>query len=102
VRDRRGRSAPPKPVADALAELRREIAPQTPLAAAQTAWVVAVGEQVAAVTRVTEEHDGTLVVECESAVWTQELTLMEPRLRSALDEAMHGEGPRELRFRTVS
>lgn len=102
MRDRRGRSPAPKPVSEALAGLRREIAPQTPLAAAQTAWPSAVGEQVAAVTRVVEERNGTLVVECQSAVWSQELTLLEPRLRTALDESMGGEGPRTLRFQTVS
>ena len=102
MRDRRGRSPAPKPVSEALAGLRREIAPQTPLAAAQSAWPGAVGEQVAAVTRVVEERDGTLTVECRSAVWSQELALLEPRLRSALDKAMDGAGPAELRFRTVS
>ena len=80
----------------------REIAPESPLAAAQAAWPQAVGEQVAAVTRVVEEHGGTLTVECRGAVWSQELALLEPRLRAALDEAMGGEGPGELRFHTVS
>jgi predicted nucleic acid-binding Zn ribbon protein len=61
-----------------------------------------VGEQVAAVTRVVEERNGTLVIECQSAVWSQELALLEPRLKAALDRAMDGEGPRELRFRAFS
>jgi predicted nucleic acid-binding Zn ribbon protein len=72
------------------------------LAAAQMAWERAVGPQVAAVTTVSAESDGVLTVECESTVWSQELDLLEPRLREALAREMEGEAPRQIRFRAVS
>lgn len=78
------------------------ISPETTLALAQAAWAEAVGERIAAVTEVAEEVEGTLYVECSGAVWSQELTLMEPRLREILDAAMDGSGPAEIRFRAVS
>jgi predicted nucleic acid-binding Zn ribbon protein len=102
LRDERGRSPDPKPVAKALADFKRTISPETPLAQAQAAWPAAVGERIAAVTEVVEEVEGTLYVECRGAVWSQELALMEPRLRGILAESMGGPGPREIRFRTVS
>jgi predicted nucleic acid-binding Zn ribbon protein len=61
-----------------------------------------VGEQIAAVTEVVEEVDGTLYIDCVSAVWSQELSLMEPRLRENLAAKMDGEAPGELRFRANS
>lgn len=102
MRDHRGRSPSPKLISGALESLRREIAPQTALATAQAAWPGAVGERIAAVTTVTDERDGTLFIECQSAVWSQELALMEPRLRAALAEATGGDPPREIRFRAIS
>jgi predicted nucleic acid-binding Zn ribbon protein len=88
-------------VSESLEAFRRFVAPETPLAAAQAAWASAVGAQVAAVTRVVSEQDGVLTVECESSVWSQELDLMEPRLREALSRQMGGEGPTSIRFRAV-
>jgi predicted nucleic acid-binding Zn ribbon protein len=54
------------------------------------------------VTEVAEEVDGVVFIDCQSAVWSQELSLMEPRLKEILGAAMDGEGPSELRFRTNS
>ncbi len=102
MRDERGRSPEPEPVARALGELKRMISPETPLAEAQAAWPAVVGDRIAAVTEVTEEIEGTLYVDCREAVWSQELTLMEPRIRADLESAMSSPGPREIRFRTVS
>ncbi len=102
MRDRRGRSPRPVPVSRALGELKRRIAPETPLAEAQAAWPGAVGERIAGVTEVVEEVDGTLYVECRGAVWGQELAMMEPRLREILGSAMEGPAPREIRFRAVN
>lgn len=102
MRDERGRSPNPEPIGRALGELKRTITPQTPLAETQAAWPAAVGDQIAAVTEVVEEVDGVLFVNCRGAVWSQELALMEPRLRESLDSAMSSPGPREIRFRTVS
>jgi predicted nucleic acid-binding Zn ribbon protein len=102
VRDQRGRSARPARASDALAAFKAEIRPETMLARTQAAWVEAVGERIATVTEVVEEVDGVLYVDCVSAVWSQELSLMEPRLKQMLAEAIGGEGPRELRFRAIS
>ena len=102
MRDSRGRSARPVRASEALAGLKAEIRPETPLAGAQAVWAEAVGERIAAVTEVVEEVDGVLYVDCVSAVWSQELSLMEPRLKEILGSAMDGDPPRELRFRAVS
>ncbi len=57
------------------------------------------GTQLAAVTRPVAERDGVLTVECESAVWAQELALMETSLKAKLDQELDGKGPEKLRFR---
>jgi predicted nucleic acid-binding Zn ribbon protein len=102
MRDARGRSARPVRASKALAGLKAAVRPETALARAQAAWPGAVGERIAAVTSVVEEVDGVLYVDCASAVWSQELSLMEPRLKEILGAAIEGESPRELRFRAVS
>lgn len=99
TRDRRGRSPSPKPIGSALDRVLQSIAPQTPLADVQAAWPQAVGPQIAAVTRVTEEHDGTVMIECESSVWAQELEMMGPQLLDKLTSKMSGPAPDLLRFR---
>jgi predicted nucleic acid-binding Zn ribbon protein len=79
-----------------------DIRPETPLARIQAVWPSAVGERIASVTEVTEEVEGVVYVDCSSAVWSQELSLMEPRLREILASAMDGDGPSALRFRANS
>ncbi|MEX1219028.1 MAG: DUF721 domain-containing protein [Solirubrobacterales bacterium] len=102
MRDLRGRSARPLRASEALARFKAEIQPETPLARIQSIWEEAVGERIAAVTKVVEEVEGVLYVDCASAVWSQELSLMEPRLRDILGSMVDSDPPRELRFRTVS
>lgn len=102
MRDSRGRSKRPVRAVEALAELKAEIRPENTLARAQAAWEGAVGERIAAVTEVVEEVDGVIYVDCRSSVWSQELTLMEPRLRENLAASIDGESPLELRFRSIS
>ncbi len=70
------------------------MAPKTPLAAIQSAWSSAVGEQLAAVAAPVSERDGTLTVECADAVWAQELDLMQGTLLERLRERSGGAGPR--------
>ena len=43
-----GRRPTPKPLADALRAVRARVEPETPLAAVQSAWPEAVGEEIAA------------------------------------------------------
>ncbi|MDQ2700949.1 MAG: DUF721 domain-containing protein [Actinomycetota bacterium] len=101
MRDGRGRSPAPKRLGDAVSGFRDSIAPETPLAAIQSVWVQAVGARLAEVARPVSERDGVLVVECESSVWAQELTMMEGRLRARIDAETGGNGPEKIRFRAI-
>lgn len=99
MRDNRGRSPSPKPVSVALDRVLDSIAPQTLLAGVQAAWPRAVGPRIAAATTVTDEHEGIVVVECESAVWAHELEMMTPQLLESLKARLGAEAPQKLRFR---
>ena len=92
----------PRPAADAFKAALRKVAPQTPLAAIQAAWVTAVGERLAAVAVPVSERDKTLTIECSDAVWAQELDLMQETLRQRLREEVGEQAPRALRFRVNS
>jgi predicted nucleic acid-binding Zn ribbon protein len=90
----------PRPLGASLDELTARLAPASVLARAQQAWEHAVGPAIAASARPAAERDGVLTVLCESAVWAQELTLMQSRVLSALNGELGGEAIRELRCRT--
>lgn len=92
----------PRHAANAFQAALRRAAPQTPLAAVQTAWSTAVGEQLAAVAEPVSERDGTLTVECADAVWAQELDLMQATLLEKLKEELGDKAPEALRFRVNS
>lgn len=92
----------PRPAADAFQAALQQAAPKTPLAAVQTAWSAAVGEQLAAVAAPVSERAGTLTVECADAVWAQELDLMQGALLDRLKEEMGDQAPEALRFRVDS
>ena len=81
-------SRQPRRIGDALARVQRMAAPQTPLAAIQLAWPDAVGERIAGVTEPIAERDGRVTVACSSAVWAQELDLMQEDILHRLGEAM--------------
>jgi predicted nucleic acid-binding Zn ribbon protein len=100
VRDERGRSGRPETLGRALDRVREQLAPKTPLAEVQRVWDGTVGPRIAAVTEVVAERDGTVTIECASAVWAQELELMATQLLARLDRELGGSGPRELRFRS--
>lgn len=102
TRDRRGRSPSPRPVSGTVGEFLERYGPRDLLSRVQGAWRPVTGETIASATRVTAESEGTVEIECESSVWAEELTLMEPRLRGLLnDELGPGEPVQELRFRSV-
>jgi predicted nucleic acid-binding Zn ribbon protein len=65
---------------------------------AYRAWHAAAGEQIAAVTNPARLTQGTLLVECESAVWAQELTYLGPQILERLRAADPGTPVRALRF----
>lgn len=100
MRDGRGRSPDPKSLGKAISDLRSELSPATPVVAVQAVWNEVVGEKIAAATEVIEEREGTVLIECKSAVWAQELELMAPGIIARLDQAMGGSGPEKLRFRS--
>lgn len=92
----------PRSLADALRDVRADVAPATLLAAVQEAWFDAVGATVAAEGEPVSERDGVVTVACRSATWAQELDLMQAELLERLRERV-GEDPahgplRALRF----
>lgn len=100
MRDHRGRSPAPRAIAKAVGSFRREIEPATSLASIETVWEEAVGAGIAAVASPVTERDGILTVECDSSVWAEELTLMEPKIRSRLASLLADEPPSRIRFRS--
>jgi predicted nucleic acid-binding Zn ribbon protein len=89
----------PRPASSAFRTAREQAAPRTGLAAVQTAWREAVGEQLAAVAEPVAERAGTLTIECAEAVWVQELDMMQGQLLERLREALGERAPEALRFR---
>jgi predicted nucleic acid-binding Zn ribbon protein len=87
----------PRSAATAIAAIRERVAPATPLAAAQAVWGELVGEAIAAAAQPVDERDGVLTVRCESAVWAQELELMQGALVERLRERLGERAPRQLR-----
>jgi len=92
----------PRPAAGAFKAALGRVAPKTPLAAVQSAWADAVGEQLAAVAVPVSERDGTVTIECADAVWAEELDLMQKALLERLHCAVGERAPRDLRFRVNS
>lgn len=92
----------PRPAAGAFQAALQRAAPKTPLAAVQTAWAAAVGDQLAAVANPVAERDGTLTIECADAVWAQELDLMQETLLERLRDEVGDVAPQALRFRVSS
>ncbi len=103
TRDERGRPKQPEPLAGAIGRFADSVTPETAEARVRSVWPGAVGEKVAAVTRVAGEREGVVWVECESAVWAEELGLMEGRIRESLNRALAGRGQdpvEKISFRT--
>ena len=91
----------PRPLADALEPLRRDLAPATTLARVQEAWASVAGIAAREAAPVSE-RGGTVTFACRSSVWAGELTLMAGELKDRLNAAL-GEGSvTDLRFVTRS
>jgi predicted nucleic acid-binding Zn ribbon protein len=88
----------PRSISAALRVLRDRSAPETLLAAVQSNWRDAVGEQVAAESEPVSERDGVVTIACQSATWAQELDLLSSELLRRLNEALSGPRVRALRF----
>ncbi len=99
---RRGEQGAPRSLADALAAVRSEVAPQTLLAAVQEAWPGAAGSLAAGQGDPVSERGGVVTVACRSATWAQELDLMGPilleKVREGLGAGPYGEALEGLRF----
>jgi len=96
------RRSGPRSLATALEGVAAGARPQTVLARVQAAWDQAAGPTVAAEAQPRAEAGGTVIVECSSGVWAQELELLSPELLERLNAALGGarDAPiRRLRFR---
>ena len=78
----------PRPIGAALEGVVGQARPQTLLARVQGVWEEAVGPTVAAEAQPRAESSGTVVVECSSGVWAQELELLAPDLIDRLNGAL--------------
>lgn len=85
-----------------MGTLRRALVPPGLLARVQECWTEVAGPLVAREATALRARDGVVTVGCSSAVWAQELELLGPELRAALNGALTepGEEPpvRRLRF----
>ena len=89
----------PRPLAEAVAGLRSELAPATVLAAVQAAWEAAAGRDIARHCAPVSEKAGVVTVRCDSGVWAAELSMMSQRLVESLNDASPGARPvRAIRF----
>jgi predicted nucleic acid-binding Zn ribbon protein len=89
----------PRPLAEALAPLRQELAPATTLARVQDAWPLIAGAAAREASPVSE-RGGTVTFACRSSVWAGELALMAEELKDRLNEALEGSRVTDLRFVT--
>jgi len=82
----------PRPLAKALAGVVAEARPAGLLAAVQSAWPPVAGAALSAAATPVSEREGTVTVDCESAVWAHELELLAPDLAARLNERLEGAG----------
>ena len=91
----------PRPLADALTPVKRDLAPATTLARVQEAWPSVAGAAAREATPVSERA-GTVTFACRSSVWTGELSLMSRDLADRLNAVLEGRPVADLRFVTRS
>jgi predicted nucleic acid-binding Zn ribbon protein len=88
----------PRPLGGVLERALPAARPEGLLAEVQSSWPAVAGAALAAAAAPVSERAGTIVVECESAVWAQELELLGGDLAQRLDEAVSGGRVERLRF----
>jgi predicted nucleic acid-binding Zn ribbon protein len=88
----------PRPIGRALDRALPGARPAGLLTEVQSAWPAVAGAALAASASPVSERGGTITVECESAVWAQELELLGPDLARRLGEAVTGGRVERLRF----
>lgn len=90
----------PRPLTGRFGALAERLAPDTALAAAQSAWRDAVGPSISARAWPVSERAGVLTVACESSVWAQELDLMSDAILERLNGCL--ERGRFMKLRCVA
>lgn len=88
----------PRPIGKALDRALPDARPAGLLAEVQSAWPAVAGTALAASANPVSERAGTVTVECESAVWAQELDLLGGDLARRLDAAVSSGRVERLRF----
>jgi predicted nucleic acid-binding Zn ribbon protein len=88
----------PRPIGRALDRALPDARPAGLLAEVQSAWPAVAGAALAGAATPVSERAGILTIECESAVWAQELELLGEDLRRRLDEAVSSGRVERLRF----
>lgn len=91
---RRGRE---RSIASAIGRLKAGLVPADPMARLLAAWPSVVGGTVADETRPRSLSGSTLTVECSSAVWAQELSLLSRQVVSRLGDEFPEIGIEKLR-----
>ena len=91
----------PRPLADAIGPVRRDLAPATTLARVQEAWPSVAGLAANEASPVSERA-GTVTFACRSSVWAGELSLMAEDLKARLNGALGEQSVTDLRFVTRS
>lgn len=86
-------------MAGALADLTRQIQPQSVLAEVQRCWAQAVGETIAGWAKPVAEKAGVIVVSCDDSVIAHELEMIKPELLEKLAGTVATSAPRDLKFR---
>lgn len=86
------RRSSPRLLGAALDAFTAQSRPPTLLARAQGAWPAVAGRVIAQEAEPLSESGSTLTVACSSAVWAQELEMLEPDLRERLNRALGGSG----------
>lgn len=88
----------PRRLGEALEGLLEEATPPTLLAAVQASWHAACGARVAEQATPVRERDGVVFVACSSAIWAQELDLIQGEIRSGLNRLLGPDRVKALRF----
>ena len=88
----------PRPLGRALDAALPGARPAGLLAEVQSVWPDIAGAALAGAASPVSERAGTVTVECESAVWAQELELLGGDLARRLDEVVSGGRVERLRF----
>jgi predicted nucleic acid-binding Zn ribbon protein len=92
----------PRPLSVALQRVTPGLAPPSALARVQAVWDEVAGPAMRAEAEPVSERGGTATFECRSAVWAQELDLLQGDVVARLGAAVPGAGVQLLRCRAAA